>query len=98
MEFTHKPVLLAECIEALHIRPEGIYVDGTLGRAGHSREIAQRLTTGRLVCIDRDQAAIDAAQERLAPWMDRAFRSCLCITFSPPCSPPSVNQEFPWHS
>ena len=46
MEFTHKPVLLAECIEALHIRPEGIYVDGTLGRAGHSREIAQRLTTG----------------------------------------------------
>ena len=47
MEFTHKPVLLAECIEALHIRPEGIYVDGTLGRAGHSREIAQRLTTGR---------------------------------------------------
>ena len=71
MEFTHKPVLLAECIEALHIRPEGIYVDGTLGRAGHSREIAQRLTTGRLVCIDQDQAAIDAAQERLAPWMDR---------------------------
>ena len=71
MEFTHKPVLLAECIEALHIRPEGIYVDGTVGRAGHSREIAQRLTTGRLVCIDRDQAAIDAAQERLAPWMDR---------------------------
>lgn len=63
--------MLAECIEALHIRPEGIYVDGTLGRAGHSREIAQRLTTGRLVCIDRDQAAIDAAQERLAPWMDR---------------------------
>ena len=71
MEFTHKPVLLAECIEALHIRPEGIYVDGTLGRAGHSREIAQRLTTGRLVCIDRDQAAIDAAQERLGEWMDR---------------------------
>ena len=53
MEFTHKPVLLAECIEALHIRPEGIYVDGTLGRAGHSREIAKRLTTGRLICVDR---------------------------------------------
>jgi 16S rRNA (cytosine1402-N4)-methyltransferase len=46
-------------------------VDGTLGRAGHSREIAQRLTTGRLICIDRDMAAIDAARERLAPWMDR---------------------------
>ena len=71
MEFTHKPVLLNECIEALHIRPDGVYVDGTLGRAGHSREIAQRLTTGRLICIDRDQAAIDAAKERLAPWMDR---------------------------
>ena len=71
MEYTHKPVLLNECIEALNIRPDGVNVDGTLGRAGHSREIAQRLTTGRLVCIDRDMAAIDAAQERLAPWMDR---------------------------
>ena len=71
MEFTHKPVLLDECIQALHIRPDGVYVDGTLGRAGHSREIAQRLTTGRLICIDRDMAAIDAAKERLAPWMDR---------------------------
>ncbi len=71
MEFTHKPVLLDECIEALNIRPDGIYVDGTLGRAGHSREIAQRLATGRLICIDRDMAAIDAAKERLAPWMDR---------------------------
>ena len=71
MEYIHKPVLLNECIEALHIRPDGVYVDGTLGRAGHSREIAQRLTTGRLICIDRDMAAIDAAKERLAPWMDR---------------------------
>ena len=71
MEYTHKPVLLDECIEALNIRPEGTYVDGTLGRAGHSREIARRLTTGRLICIDRDMAAIDAAKERLAPWVDR---------------------------
>ena len=71
MEFTHKSVLLDECIEALAIRPEGVYVDGTLGRAGHSREIAQRLTTGLLICIDRDMAAIEAAKERLAPWMDR---------------------------
>lgn len=71
MEYIHKPVLLNECIEALNIRPDGVYVDGTLGRAGHSREIAQRLTTGRLICIDRDMAAIDAARERLAPWMDR---------------------------
>ena len=61
MEYTHQPVLLNECIQGLAIRPEGVYVDGTLGRAGHSREIAKRLTTGRLLCIDRDQAAIDAA-------------------------------------
>lgn len=71
MEYTHKPVLLDECMEALRIRPEGTYVDGTLGRGGHSREIAKRLTTGRLICIDRDMAAIEAARERLAPWMDR---------------------------
>ena len=71
MEYTHKPVLLAPCIEALRIRPDGVYVDGTLGRAGHSMEIARRLTTGRLICIDRDMAAIDAAKERLAPYLDR---------------------------
>nr|WP_317322854.1 16S rRNA (cytosine(1402)-N(4))-methyltransferase RsmH [uncultured Flavonifractor sp.] len=69
--FSHKPVLLTECIEALKIRPDGVYLDGTLGRAGHSREIAERLTTGRLICVDRDQAALDAAEERLAPWRDR---------------------------
>ena len=71
MEFIHKSVLLDECIEALNIRPDGVYVDGTLGRAGHSREIAKRLTTGRLICIDRDMAAIEAAKIRLAEWMDR---------------------------
>ena len=70
-EFTHRPVLLDECIQGLNIHPDGIYLDGTLGRAGHSREIARRLTTGRLICVDRDQAALDAAQERLADWMDR---------------------------
>ena len=71
MEYTHKPVLLQECLEGLAIRPDGVYVDGTLGRAGHSREIARRLTTGRLICIDRDQAALDAAPERLAGLMDK---------------------------
>ena len=70
-EFTHRPVMLEECIEGLDIRPDGIYLDGTLGRAGHSREIAKRLSTGRLICVDRDQAALDAAQERLAPWLDK---------------------------
>ena len=69
--FSHKPVLLRECLEALNIRPDGVYLDGTLGRAGHSAEIARRLTTGRLICVDRDQAALDAAEERLAPWRDR---------------------------
>jgi 16S rRNA (cytosine1402-N4)-methyltransferase len=64
-KFSHYPVLLDECIGGLSIHPNGIYVDGTLGRAGHSREIAQRLTQGRLICIDRDQAALDAAPARL---------------------------------
>ncbi len=69
--YSHRPVLLDECIGALNIRPEGVYVDGTLGRAGHSLEIAKRLTTGRLICIDRDQAALEAAEDKLAPWRDR---------------------------
>ena len=71
IEFTHKPVLLQECLDGLNIRPDGIYVDGTLGRAGHSRQIAARLTTGRLICIDRDQAALDAAPARLEGHMDK---------------------------
>lgn len=62
--FTHRPVLLDECIEALNIKPDGVYLDGTLGRAGHSREIAKRLTTGRLICVDRDDAALEAAKTR----------------------------------
>ena len=70
-ELIHRPVLLDECIQALNIRPDGLYLDGTLGRAGHSGQIVRRLTTGRLICVDRDQAALDAARERLAPWLDR---------------------------
>ena len=65
-DYGHKPVLLEECLEALAVRPEGTYVDGTLGRAGHSLEIVRRLTTGRLVAIDRDETALAAAEERLA--------------------------------
>ena len=71
MEYTHKPVLLKECLDGLGIKPDGIYMDGTLGRAGHSLEIVRRLTTGRLIAIDRDQAALDAAPERLAGYMDK---------------------------
>ena len=70
-EFHHVSVLLQECLEGLNMRPEGIYVDGTLGGAGHSSRIAQRLTTGRLIGIDRDPVALAAAGERLKPWKDR---------------------------
>lgn len=70
-EFSHAPVLLAECLEGLNIRPDGIYLDGTVGGAGHSGEIVKKLSTGRLICVDRDSAALQAAGERLEPWKDR---------------------------
>ena len=70
-EFHHVSVLLEECIEGLNIKPEGIYVDGTLGGAGHSSRIAALLTTGRHIGIDRDPIALKAAGERLKPWEDR---------------------------
>lgn len=70
-EFHHVSVLLEECIEALNIKPDGIYVDGTLGGGGHSRRIAAQLTTGRLIGIDRDPVALAAAGERLKPFADR---------------------------
>lgn len=66
MEFRHVPVLLEECIEGLDIKPDGIYCDGTAGGAGHSKEIAKRLTTGRLISVDRDPEAVAVATERLA--------------------------------
>ena len=69
--FHHVSVLLEECLEGLNIRPDGIYVDGTLGGAGHSRRIVAQLTTGRLIGIDRDPVALAAAGERLAPYQDR---------------------------
>ena len=70
-EFHHVSVLLEECLEGLAIKPDGIYVDGTLGGAGHSSRIAQRLTTGTLVGIDRDPVALKAAGKRLEPYADR---------------------------
>ena len=70
-EFHHISVLLNECIDGLNIKPDGIYVDGTLGGAGHSSQIAARLTTGRLIGIDRDPVALAAAGERLKPYADR---------------------------
>ena len=82
LHFSHKSVLLDECIEGLAIKPDGIYVDGTAGGGGHSFEIARRLTPGqgRLIAIDQDEAAIRAASERLAPLGDRftVVRSNFC--------------------
>ena len=67
----HVSVLLHECIDNLNIKPDGIYLDGTLGMGGHSYEIASRLTTGRLICVDRDETAIERAGARLAPFADK---------------------------
>lgn len=71
MDYGHYSVMLRECIDSLNIRPDGIYVDGTLGMGGHSYEIADRLTTGRLISIDRDPMALERAVVRLEPFMDR---------------------------
>lgn len=72
MKFKHKSVLLYETVDQLNIKPDGIYVDGTLGGGGHSYEIASRLSDkGRLIGIDQDEDAIKAAGERLKPFMDR---------------------------
>lgn len=72
MEFKHKSVLLYETVDQLNIKPDGIYVDGTLGGGGHSYEIASRLSDkGRLIGIDQDEDAIKAASERLKSFMDR---------------------------
>ena len=79
-EFKHYSVLLNECIEGLDIDPDGIYVDGTAGGGGHSFAIASRLSGGKLIAIDQDEAAIRAAGERLAPLGERAqvVRSNFC--------------------
>lgn len=68
MEFHHQSVLLEECIQALNIQPDGVYVDGTVGGAGHSSQIAARLTTGRLIALDKDPDAVRIARERLAQY------------------------------
>lgn len=65
MEFIHKPVLLEQTVNSLNIKPDGIYVDGTVGGAGHSVEIAKRLNSGRLICFDQDPEAVKVATERL---------------------------------
>lgn len=78
--FLHKSVLFSECMDALNIRPDGIYIDGTAGGGGHSAGIAARLTTGKLIAIDQDEAAVAAATRRLAPFGEHAavVRSNFC--------------------
>lgn len=71
MEFKHISVLKDECIENLNIKPDGIYIDGTLGRGGHSEEILKRLSTGKLIAVDKDIEAINTAQERLKEYGDK---------------------------
>lgn len=71
MEFKHISVLKQESIDGLNIKPDGVYVDCTTGGGGHSLEIAKKLTTGRLVCIDKDTDALAAAHERLADYLDK---------------------------
>ena len=74
MEFKHEPVMLQECIEGLNIRPDGIYVDGTLGGAGHSLEIVKKLSAkGRLIGIDRDEEALKAAKKRLTEYQNVTY-------------------------
>lgn len=74
MEFSHKSVMLFECIDGLNIKPDGVYVDGTMGGAGHSKEIAKRIeNNGLLVGIDRDEEAIRVAKERLAQFPNVKF-------------------------
>ena len=74
MKFEHKPVMLQECIEGLQIKPNGIYVDGTMGGAGHSIEIVKRLSKdGRLIGIDRDEEALKASKERLAEYKNVTY-------------------------
>ena len=87
-DFHHISVLLNECLDGLNIKPDGIYVDGTLGGAGHSSQIAKRLTTGRLIGIDRDPIALKAAGERLAP-----FKNNVTLVHSNFCEMAQVLKE-----
>lgn len=78
MEFSHVSVLLNECLDGLNIKEDGIYIDGTCGGAGHSKEIAKKLTTGRLIGIDRDPDAVKVATERLSPYNAVVLKGNYC--------------------
>jgi len=77
IDFQHKPIMLSECIEGLNIQPEGVYLDCTVGGAGHSTEIANKLDKGTLICLDKDEVALDVARERLSKFGDKVkFYHC----------------------
>lgn len=88
MEFAHTSVLLEETIKGLRVKPDGIYVDGTLGGGGHSSEIARQLESGRLIGIDQDNAAIEAASQRLEAWKDKVL-----VVRNNYCNMPAVLKE-----
>ena len=69
--FKHTPVMLNECLDGLNIKPDGIYVDGTLGGGGHSGEILKRLTTGKLIAFDKDEDALSSTKEKLREFGDK---------------------------
>lgn len=71
MEFNHTPIMLNECLNGLNIKPSGVYVDGTMGGAGHSAKIVEKLTTGKLIGIDKDSEALEVCKERLKPFGDK---------------------------
>ena len=80
--FEHTPVLLDECIEGLNIKPNGIYVDGTLGGAGHSLHIVEKLKSGKLIAIDKDETALSVSKQRLknfnnATYIQKSIQSVL---------------------
>ena len=79
--FNHVPVLLNECIEGLNIKPDGVYVDCTLGGGGHSGEIAKRLTTGRLISIDKDEDAIAYSKKRLEAPLTYSISASFAVVF-----------------
>ena len=71
--FKHTPVMLNECLEGLNIKPDGIYVDGTLGGGGHSGEILKRLTTGKLIAFDKDDDALSSTSKKLKEYSDKVI-------------------------
>ena len=95
MEFNHISVLKEESIVGLNIKPDGVYVDCTTGGAGHSLEIAKKLTTGRLICFDKDTDALTVAKESASVSLSKQINLPVvsCFAISSECPPPPVVQS-----